>query len=217
MEGRPESLDRPRTEEMFACLADAGQFRHDEAEHVERMSRTCELIARRLGLSERESRDLRLASRLHDIGKIGVPDTVLRKRDALTRAERAMIEKHPEIGHQILAGSSDPVLQLGATIALTHHERIDGRGYPRRLRGAAIPMAGRIAAVADVFDALSHERPYRRALSTENAWSLLHEGRGTHFDPCVFDALEAILPEILEVRDRFPDPNGPARPTAAAP
>jgi response regulator RpfG family c-di-GMP phosphodiesterase len=203
--------ERQSTVDVFACLARAGRFRDEEtAEHVERMSRTCELIGGHLGLSEIECVNLRTASTMHDIGKIGVPDAVLRKPGTLTRAERGMIERHPEIGYQILTGSTDPVMQLAAMIALTHHERVDGRGYPRRLRGARIPMSGRIAAVADVFDALTHDRPYRVALSTEDALTLMNAGRGDHFDPVVLEAFEAILPCILEIRRRFPDTKRPA-------
>jgi putative two-component system response regulator len=199
--------DPGRTREIFACLARVGRFRDEEtAEHVERMSRTCALIARRLGLSQRECAKLRSASTMHDIGKIGVPDAVLLKPGPLDAQERAMIELHPEIGHQILSGSRDPAMRLAATIALTHHEWVDGRGYPRRLRGGRIPLPGRIAAVADVFDALTHDRVYRRALSIDVALETLREGRGIQFDSDVLDAFEAVLPKVLELRQRYPNP-----------
>lgn len=199
--------DQGRTREIFACLARVGRFRDEEtAEHVERMSRTCALIARRLGLSQRECAKLRSASAMHDIGKIGVPDAVLLKPGPLDAEERAMIELHPEIGHQILSGSRDPAMRLAATIALTHHERVDGGGYPRGFRGRRIPLPGRIAAVADVFDALTHDRVYRQALSIDAALETVREGRGTQFDPDVLDAFEAVLPKVLELRDRYPNP-----------
>jgi HD-GYP domain-containing protein (c-di-GMP phosphodiesterase class II) len=209
MAGRHErqSADgRLRVADLFACLARAGRFRDEEtAEHVERMSRTCSLIADRLQFSARDCTSLRIASGMHDIGKIGVPDAVLRKPGPLNAEERAMIERHPEIGHQILTGSSDPVMQLAATIALTHHERVDGRGYPRGLTGDRIPLPGRIAAVADVFDALTQNRVYRPALSIDAALSIMREGVGSHFDTHVFTAFEAALPKVLEVRRRYPD------------
>jgi HD-GYP domain-containing protein (c-di-GMP phosphodiesterase class II) len=191
---------------MFDCLARAGRFRDEEtAEHVERMSRTCALIARELGFAPRDCTNLMLASAMHDIGKIGVPDAVLLKPGPLNAEERALIERHPEIGHQILTGSRAPVMQLAATIALTHHERVDGCGYPRGLRGDRIPLPGRIAAVADVFDALTHDRVYRPALSIDGALSVLHEGRGPHFDARVIDALDAVLPKVVEIRRRYPN------------
>jgi two-component system response regulator RpfG len=200
---------QPRTQEVFACLARAGRFRDEEtAEHVERMSRSCALIARELQFSPRACTNLMIASAMHDIGKIGVPDAVLLKPGPLNSKERAMIERHPEIGHQILSGLRDPVMQLAATIALTHHERVDGRGYPCHLRGRRIPLPGRIAAVADVFDALTHDRVYRPALSIDDALSVMRAGRGTQFDPRVLDAFAAALSQILENERLFPNPAG---------
>ena len=201
--GADEQLDGPG---IFAGLARAGRFRDEEtAEHVERMSRSCSLIAAQLGWSPHGCSRLRTASALHDIGKIGIPDAVLLKPGPLTTAERAIVERHPEIGCEILAGSSDPVMQLAGSIALTHHERIDGTGYPAGLRGAEIPLPGRIAAVADVFDALTRDRIYRPALPLEEALSILRSGRGTQFDPNVLDAFEKVLPSVLEIGRRFPD------------
>ena len=198
-----------RSREIFACLARAGRFKDEETgEHVERMSRTCALIGRRLGLTQRQASNLKRASAMHDIGKIGVPDAILLKPAALDPEERAMIELHPEIGHQILSGSRDSVMRLAATVALTHHERVDGGGYPRRLRRDDIPLAGRIAAVADVFDALTHDRVYRPALTIEDALAILREGRGTQFDPRVLDAFQVVLPKVLEIRRRYPNPAG---------
>jgi two-component system, response regulator RpfG len=200
---------RRRRRELFSCLARAGRFRDEEtAEHVERMSRTSALIARELRFDARERANLRIASAMHDIGKIGVPDAVLLKPAALNAEERAIIERHPEIGYQILAGSRDPTMRLAATIALTHHERVDGRGYPRRLCGDRIPLSGRIAAVADVFDALTHDRVYRPALSVDGACSLLRDGRGTQFDARVLDAFERVLPGVVELQRRYPNPVG---------
>ena len=141
-------------EDVLDCLIKAGRFRDEEtSEHVERVSRTCGLIAQNLGWSAVDCGTLRAASAMHDIGKVGVPDAVLRKPGKLTTHERAMIERHAQIGYDILSGSSDSVLELAATIAISHHERIDGKGYPKGLAGDDIPLEGRITAVADVFDA----------------------------------------------------------------
>jgi putative two-component system response regulator len=214
MAGREEDERRLQegrlsSREMLICLAKAGRSRDEEtAEHVARMSRTCELIAGELGFGQRRKANLRVASALHDIGKIGVPDSVLRKPGPLSRSERVIIERHVEIGHWILSGSSDPVTQLAATIALTHHERVDGGGYPSGLRGKRIPLVGRIAAVADVFDALTHNRVYRPAMSTEDAISMLSQGCGTHFDARVLDAFEVVLPQVMELRGHFPERSG---------
>ena len=193
-------------EEVLARLARAGCFRDEEtAEHVERMSRSCALIARGLGWDSESCIRLRAASALHDIGKVGVPDAVLQKPGKLTAHERTLVEAHTKVGHDILAGSDDPVLQLAATVALTHHERHDGGGYPGGQKGEAIPLAGRIAAVADVFDALTHDRVYRRAFSVEEATESIRQASGSQFDPQVVEAFESVLPEIREVWELYPD------------
>jgi putative two-component system response regulator len=201
-----EVKEQPLAELVLERLARAGRF-HDEetAEHVERVSRSCALIARRLGWDARECANLRAASAMHDIGKVGVSDAVLLKPGRLNAEERAIIETHAQIGHEILTGSEDPVLELGATIALTHHEHFDGGGYPRGLHGDAIPLVGRIAAIADVFDALTHDRVYREAFTTKKARAMLRKERGAHFDPEVADAFEAALPEIEDLGRRYPD------------
>jgi HD-GYP domain-containing protein (c-di-GMP phosphodiesterase class II) len=205
--------DRARAREFLASLRIAARFRDVEtAEHVERVGRTCALIGEQLGLGATCCRRLGVASALHDIGKIMVPNALLRKPGPLDAQERAMVERHAEIGHNILTRSSDPTMQLAATIALTHHERVDGQGYPRGLRGEQIPMPGRIAAVADVFDALTHDRVYRAALSVPQALSILEEGCGAHFDPRVLDAFAIVLSQVLDVRERHPDRLGPRAP-----
>lgn len=215
---------QPFAEEVLERLARAGRFRDEEtAEHVERMSRSCALIARQLGWDAAGSSTLRAASAMHDVGKVGVPDSVLRKPGKLTAEERVLVEAHPQIGHDILAGSGDEALELAARVALTHHERFDGSGYPRGLEGEAIPPEGRIAAVADVFDALTHDRIYRAAFSVPEALEMLRDGSGSQFDPQVLTAFEATLPELEQVRLLYPDsPDrreepalfvGPERPT----
>ncbi|MDQ3937927.1 MAG: HD domain-containing protein, partial [Chloroflexota bacterium] len=179
------------------------------------MSRSCALIAAQLGWSQCRCVALRAASALHDVGKVGVPDNVLRKPGPLDSRERVLVERHPMIGHQILAGSGDEVVELAARVALTHHERFDGAGYPSHLRGAEIPIEGRIAAVADVFDALTNDRIYRPAFEPDEALETMRRERGSHFDPAVFSAFEHLLEDILETARRYPDAarREPARPS----
>ena len=138
---------------------------------------------------------------MHDVGKIGTPDDILRKPGPLTAAERAVMKRHTTNGYEILADSESELLRLAATIALTHHERCDGSGYPNALVGDDIPLEGRITAVADVFDALLSDRVYRPALSTPEAVVVLEQGRGTEFDPEIVDHLLAHLDEALELRE----------------
>ena len=142
---------------------------------------------------------------MHDIGKVGTPDNILLKPGKLNVAEFEIMKQHAAIGHQILAGSSSPLLQLAAEIALSHHEKYDGSGYPSGLAGDAIPLVGRIVAVADVFDALTSSRPYKKAWEVEKAVALLKENRGTHFDPACIDAFLKNFDEVLAVRERFKD------------
>ena len=193
-------------EEVLDCLTRAGRFRDEEtAEHVERVSRGCALIAGEMGLAPHDCGMLRAASAMHDIGKIGVPDAVLGKPGKLNSEERALIERHAEVGHQILSGSSDPVLDLAATIAWTHHERPDGQGYPRGLGADEIPLGGRITAVADVFDALTHDRVYRPALAVGDALEVMTKGDGSQFDRQVLAAFHAVLPLIEQIGKLYPD------------
>lgn len=214
--GGPYPGERLDGREIFECLARAGRFRDEEtAHHVERMSRSCALICGQLGSTDVECEELRIASALHDIGKIGIPDAVLLKPGPLDPGERAVMERHPQIGHEILSGSADPVMALAARIALSHHERIDGTGYPNGLHGNTIPLEGRVAAVADVFDALTRDRVYRTALPVERALSILRAGRGTQFDPVVLDAFESALPDILQLLRVFPE--DPSRQPPASP
>src|SRR5581483_5519882 len=145
------------------------------------------LLAERLGLEPERCELIRAASALHDVGKIAIPDRILLKPGPLTAAERRDMERHAGIGHALLSGSSSELLEVAAVIALTHHERYDGRGYPRGLAGTEIPLEGRIASIADVYDALTSARVYRAALPAEQAIALLRAGRGTQFDPLVLD------------------------------
>jgi len=180
---------RRTQEETVHRLSTAAEHRDGATgSHIERVGSTCELIGRRLGLDESFLESIRIASPLHDIGKIAIPDHVLLKPGALDEAERSLIEQHAELGHRILAGSGSELLDLAASIALTHHERWDGTGYPRGLRGQEIPLEGRIVAVADVYDALTSDRVYRNAFSSEAALEVMRAGRGSQFDPEVLDA-----------------------------
>jgi putative two-component system response regulator len=189
--------------ETIERLAIAAEFRDEETGyHVARMSRYAEILAERCADDEL-CQYIREASSLHDVGKIGIPDRVLLKPAPLTRDERMIIEEHPLIGHRILAGSQSPLLQLAAEIALTHHEWVDGSGYPNRLSGDAIPLAGRIAAIADVFDALTSDRVYRRSFSLVEAVEIMKKESGTHFDPELLSAFWEVLPQVLAVEHGY--------------
>ncbi len=180
---------RDTAAETIRRLARAIEFHDvDTGGHVERVGLHSHRIAVRLGVDEREAELVRLAAPLHDVGKIAISDRILAKRGPLTDDERSEMQTHARIGHEILAGSGGELLELAAEIALTHHERWDGGGYPRGLAGADIPRVGRIVAVADVFDALTSERPYRRRLSARAARETIREERGRAFDPAVVDA-----------------------------
>jgi PAS domain S-box-containing protein len=193
LEKKVEASLRRSREETIRRLSRAAEYRDDETgAHIERVSRYCELIAISLGLDPERCEQLRIASPMHDVGKIGIPDAILLKPGPLNAEERAEIERHAEIGHCILNGSDAALLDLAATIAWTHHERWDGHGYPRGLEQEEIPLAGRIAAVADVFDALTSHRIYRPAMSYPEAVAIMRSGRGSQFDPRVLDVfLEA--------------------------
>ena len=173
-------------------LSRAVEF-HDTAtgSHLDRVGIYTGAIAETLSLEPQQVELLRLAAPLHDIGKVVVPDHVLQKTGKLTPEERASMQRHAEVGYELLAGSGSELLELAASIALTHHERCDGSGYPRGLHGAAIPLEGRIVAVADVFDALTSVRPYRPPMSDREALAYLAAERGNAFDPDVVDALAA--------------------------
>ena len=175
---------------------------HDEetGQHVNRMAATTTFLAEQLGLEHDRVLLLRAAAPMHDVGKVATPDQILRKQGPLTAEERREMERHTTVGYSILADSESELLRLGATIALTHHERWDGSGYPQGLAGEAIPLEGRITAVADVFDALLNDRCYRAAMSLDDALVVMREGRGTHFDPDVVDALLEHLDEALALR-----------------
>ncbi|MGB1582253.1 MAG: HD-GYP domain-containing protein [Solirubrobacterales bacterium] len=199
---RSENALAHSQEETIMRLALAVESRDAETgRHIERMGKYCTLMASKLGWSAQSIELLRIASPLHDVGKIAISDNVLQKPGKLTPDERLVVERHAEIGHSILAGSESPLLDLAARIALTHHERWDGDGYPQGLAGEEIPIEGRLAAIADVFDALTSDRVYRKAMSIDQALSIMADGRGTHFDPDLLDVFFDSIVEVLMIRD----------------
>lgn len=180
---RTRELEAARFE-ILDRLARAAEYRDDTTgEHTQRVGRTAALVAEALGLDAAEVELIRLAAPLHDIGKIGIPDRILLKAGRLTPEEFEIMKSHTEIGGQILSGSQIPVLVRAREIALTHHARWDGRGYPWGLAGEAIPHSGRIVALADVFDALTHVRPYKPAWTPAEAFDEVRRQAGGHFDP----------------------------------
>ena len=186
-----------RERETLSRLARAIEFRDSgTSAYLERMSRVAGLVAECLGLSEEGVRTIEMAAPLHDIGKIAIPDSVLMKPGKLDEAEMAVMRRHPRIGHELLSGSQNRFIQVGAMIALRHHERFDGSGYPDGLVGEAIPLEARIVAVADVFDALISPRPYKQAWTIDAALAWLYSQRGRLFDPECVDAL-------LQARERL--------------
>jgi len=194
---RNAELEEARREILYR-LALAAEYRDDDTfEHTERIRESAALIATELGLSVSEVELLRLAAPLHDIGKLGVSDAILLKPGRLTSEEFEHVRRHAELGAGILSGSSSPVLRAGEEIARTHHEWWDGTGYPTGLEGDEIPLFGRIVAVADVFDALTHERPYKAAWPVEEAVAEIGRLRGIQFDPRVVDAFERLDPYRL--------------------
>jgi len=175
----------------------------DTARHILRISRYSVVLARALHMSPGETEVLGHAVTMHDVGKIGIPDAILFKRGPLDEEEKKVMESHTLIGSRILSDSPSELMQQGQVVALSHHERWDGTGYPRRLCGEQIPLAGRICAVVDVFDAMTTTRPYRAAFSLEEALETMRRGRGAHFDPRLLDLFMGRLDEVLEVRERL--------------
>ncbi|MCD6136907.1 two-component system response regulator [Candidatus Bipolaricaulota bacterium] len=190
--------------ETIYRLSRAAEYKdEDTGAHILRMSHYSAAVARKLGLSEGEVEAILYAAPMHDIGKIGIPDHVLLKPGKLDQDEWVIMKQHTTIGGCILERSSAEFIKLGETIALTHHEKWDGSGYPKGLEGKEIPICGRITAIADVFDALTSKRPYKEPFSVEKSFSIIKEGRGTHFDPQVVDAFFSITDAILAIKEQF--------------
>ncbi len=200
-----------REQELIYRMSRAAEFRDPETgAHIQRMAHYSALIAQALGLDPDQQKLLLESAPLHDVGKIGIPDAILLKPARLTPEEFEVMKQHARMGYELLKDSGSEILRAGAEIALSHHEKFDGSGYPAGLAGEAIPIFGRIVAVADVFDALTSERPYKPAWSLDDAANLLKEGRGAHFDPACVDALLQSWERMLEIRARFQDEH-PAR------
>ena len=172
------------------------------------MSNYSALLARKLGLNEVTVERILYAAPMHDVGKIGIPDQILLKPGRLNEDEWKVMKLHPEIGKTILEGGEGGFIKLAEVIAMTHHEKWDGTGYPKGLRGRDIPLAGRIVALADVFDALMSKRPYKEAFPLEKSLAIIREGRGTHFDPEVVDAFFDVLDDILVIKEKYRDERG---------
>jgi putative two-component system response regulator len=199
---------REREREAVFRLARAAEFRDPETgAHIQRMAHYSQLIAGTLGLDERQQDLILEAAPMHDVGKLGTPDMILLKPGKLSDEEFAVMKQHATIGWEILRDSAAPTLQTAAEIAWTHHEKFDGSGYPRGLAGEAIPLFGRIVAVADVFDALTSARPYKPAWEFDRAWDFIAAQRGTHFDPHCVDAFLSQREAVLAIRARFRDPD----------
>jgi putative two-component system response regulator len=198
---------RQSQEETIYRLAKAAEFRDNEtALHTLRMAHYCRILALRSGYSQEESEKIRLASQLHDVGKIGISDTILLKPGKLTKEEFETIKQHADIGWRILADSDSEVVNLGGLIARTHHEKFNGSGgYPQGTSGENIPIEGRIAAICDVFDALTSDRVYKMALSVEESMQIMRKDKGSHFDPDLFDKFEESMDEILRIKTEFAD------------
>ncbi len=201
-----EELSEASLETIYR-LSRATEYRDtDTGAHIVRVSHHAASVARRMGLDDATTRNLLQAAPLHDIGKIGIPDRVLLKPGKLDSEEFALIKQHTTLGGQILEGARGATLHMGREIALSHHEKWDGSGYPAGLAGDDIPIVGRICAVADVFDAVTSSRPYRKEpMSVQATLELISEGSGSHFDPDVVDAFFAVQAEIIATMEANSD------------
>lgn len=200
---RMDELKRTRLE-IVQRLGLAAEYKDNETGlHVIRMSHYSRILARALGWSEADCDDLLNAAPMHDVGKIGIPDAVLRKPGKLDADEWAVMRQHVSIGANIIGEHPSGLLRMAQRIALTHHEKWDGSGYPNGLAGEDIPIEGRIVAIADVFDALTSERPYKQAWPVEEAVAFLREQSGQHFDPDLVELFIQQLPAVLDVKARW--------------
>ncbi|WP_434514568.1 two-component system response regulator [Dechloromonas sp. ARDL1] len=211
-----ERMVRQRTLELLTTrqqiirrLGRAAEFKDNETgNHVLRMSHYARLIALAHGLGEEAANIIFNTAPMHDIGKIGIPDAILLKPGKLDAAEWQVMHQHPIMGAEIIGKHDNELLETARIIALTHHEKWDGSGYPQQLAGEAIPLEGRIVAIADVFDALVSVRPYKAAVSLEAALQYFDEQTGRHFDPTLIAAFKSALPEILRIKEIYADENG---------
>lgn len=200
-----EDLKQAHLDTIFR-LGVAAEYRDKEtASHIRRMSHYCALIAAGLGWPGGAVETMHWSSLMHDVGKLGIPDRILQKPGRLTPEERKVMEEHTIIGGNILKGSKAAILKKSRIVALTHHEKFDGTGYPRGLKGEKIPVEGRITLLADVFDALSSKRVYKEAMAEAEVLPILEEGRGFHFDPMILDVFLRHLNEVREIKERYTD------------
>ena len=185
-------------------LARATELRDNQASiHLTKMSHYCNILGKAAGLNDLQRTLLFHAAPMHDVGKIGISENILQKSGPLTPKEFELIKSHAIIGAKLLSGNNSKLLKMAKTIALTHHEKWDGSGYPNSLHGDKIPLSGRIAAICDVFDALTSERPYKKAWPADDAFGELYQEKGRHFDPELVDLFLQHIPEIMEIHDRF--------------
>lgn len=200
---RVDELQQTRLQ-IIQCLGRAAEYRDNETGlHVVRMSHYSRILALAAGLGEARAEEIMNAAPMHDIGKIGIPDAVLLKAGPLDETERSIMQEHVRMGAEILGEHDSPLLRMARSIALAHHEKYDGSGYPAGLAGEAIPIEARIVAIADVFDALTSVRPYKKAWTVDDAIALLQREKGRHFDPVLVDLFIDWLAAILEIRERY--------------
>lgn len=195
--------------EVIRRLGRAAEYRDNETGlHILRMSKMSRLIGEAVGMSDAQAELLLHASPMHDIGKIGIPDNILLKPGKLDATEWTTMRTHTTIGAEILGGHPSELLRTAAEIALSHHEKWDGSGYPHGLAGERIPLVGRVVALADVFDALTSKRPYKQAWPIDDAVAEIRRLKGSHFDPGVAEAFEAVLPEMVAIKTQYAEPEG---------
>jgi len=205
VQGRTEQLHQSQ-KDVIERLSRAVEYRDSETgTHTMRMSQYSYYLAEAVGLSAVECEVMATASSLHDVGKIGIPDSILQKPGKLTPDEWKIMKTHTTIGSELLSGSNSKFLILGQEIALSHHEKWDGSGYPKGLKGEKIPLSGRICGLCDVFDALTSKRPYKKAWPVEEALSEIKKGRGSHFDPNIVDCFLKVLPQIYNIHEQYGD------------
>jgi putative two-component system response regulator len=196
-------------QQIIRRLGRAAEYRDDETgNHVLRVGHYARLLAETHGLGAKAAGIIFAAAPMHDVGKIGIRDSILLKPGRLDAAEWEVMRRHPAIGAEIIGDHDSDLLQTARSISLTHHERWDGRGYPAQLKGEAIPLEGRIVAIADVFDALISRRPYKPAYNVDDSLKIMDAQEGSHFDPALMDAFRKTLPEILDVMSEYADEKG---------
>lgn len=205
---RTADLEKARRH-IICRLGRASEFKDNETgNHVIRMSHYTRLIAQACGLGDESVTILFNAAPMHDVGKIGIPDNILLKPGKLDETEWVVMRMHPQMGAEIIGEHTSILLQTAHSISLTHHEKWDGSGYPKKLRGEEIPLSGQIVAIADVFDALTTDRPYKKAWSVEDTVREIQKCAGTHFDPGLIAPFNAALPEILKIMEQYSEEHG---------